>query len=272
MWDSNRIKAIFAIIGVLLWLSSPAGARENEIEGLYNIPKTNKCIELRNDTFELFADYIHYQDYGPMGVLAIGNYKRINKNLLELNSANPHEWISKEISVSKSWDYAVPEDSIDVKIIINLWDLDSLELRLSWLSSNDSISKTIMITSDTTSVRIPRMTGWIDCYVSIADIMAWYYICHYTWRSEWNDFKYFPIIGYVDSKNICHITSEDNSIIINYNTIPYNIFSCLNVKGEYVLIKGNKLIWHGLTFRKVKFSPCKTSEEYKKRLLLENCL
>lgn len=272
MWDNNGIKAIFAIMCLFFLFSSSTIAKEREIEGLYNIPKTNKCIELRNDTFEFFADYIHYQDYGPVGVLAIGNYKRTNKNLLELNSADPHELISKEISVSKSWDYTVPEDSIDVKIIIDLWDLDSLELRLSWLSSNDSIRKTIMITSDTTSVRIPRITGWIDCYVSIADIMAWYYICHYTWRSEWNDFKYLPTIGYVYSKNICHITSEDNSIIINYNTIPYSIFSCLNVKGEYALIKGNKLIWHDMTFRKVKFSPCKTSEEYKKRLLLENGL
>lgn len=214
---------------------------KKSMDGLYCTSDSSVWIRLRNDTFECSLTAAESDNITRNGVSVTGRYRQVSDSLLEFNTESPEKWIRNNVVVRKYMDNQIPSDSIKVRIIIPL--TDSLLVSL-YLWDIHISSGTICVTDkDTTDIFLSKMTGKLDCSLysySIEELLA-----------IKRNYHVFPISGMLHALDICSVTQDENVVELDFSKVVPHPLLYMYLKGEYVLIDGDKLLWHGLVFRKI---------------------
>lgn len=236
----------FFVIASLLFLTILIHGQNDGIEGIYERHDCRQYIKLHNGRFEFGQKCREWSSpywLEPDTIVpAIGSYKRINDYLLELNTENPAERMKRLLyDIRKHSDTSIPKDSVD--IIVKLYGNDYEKYIIHLYASAASCDTTLFVQGLSTAVaRIPRIDGGLNCSIALANPFNYY---GYT-----GEFEYFPVSTVNEGQNICTVTSDDNAIELVFMIDRYFAQHCVNVrlKDDYLMIKGDTLIWHGEEF------------------------
>lgn len=237
-------KTYLLIFYELLLFCQIITAQNIEIEGVYEQQYCAEYIILKNDSFKYVRRKKFYFYEPNTTILAEGKFRKISDNVLELNTEYPIEESNKVLNVRKFKADTVCKDSIEMRFILNTDVQDSFNIYLSKSNANVPIINALTVGQGITSVRIPRILGEIDYCLSPASF------CEMS--GFFDEYYSFPYSVMLRERKVCTINEDDDIVEFVLQDSTFFMYKCfrISLKGEYMLIKGDTIFWHGDEFYK----------------------
>jgi hypothetical protein len=223
-------KIILLSIGICFSVSLFA---QKDISGIY-YNEYGQQIKIKNNKFIFTAQQTHYPIYYN-DTLAKCSIKRIDKNLIEINSEPPWYIAMKSLKMVQSIDTTVNADSIKISFAIP-YDRGILDISVS----TDKFQYfDLSYSKDNKVLMLPKNIKTINFSLSPQQQPV------HSPEGIFFGVLYCSFLEYSIEQNM-------NSIIIEIPAIDNAFFEKYYVKGEYVRIKHNKLVWKGKVYVKEK--------------------
>ncbi len=237
----DKLKQIILLIFV--YTTIYATAQNNNIEGIYSADSVPYYIVVEGRNMYFVYDGHWVVD---CNTLAICTYEWVLTDFIEINSTPVKQLVLDSMLIHTIYDQKVSDDSLQVNIRMPYdgpVDIDFYCNTYSSLHPEDYSTKSVQGISSVTLPRhaFPSLSIYIRPEL---DNYAFRVFLQTIRGTFWGTIE-IPLI------DILYVPDDVNVVDIDFPNMDICLFHRYNIRGEFIHIEHNKLIWRGNTYKKM---------------------